>query len=62
MTRQQKRYYDREIRKCALGMQAITEMKNPDLVNHNQYEFLRYKAERLKERYNAKDNAESMEK
>ena len=56
MSRQSKRYYEREIRKCLLGMATITEDKNVDIVGHNQYEFLRYKAERLRERYNVKDD------
>ena len=61
MTRQSRRYYNREIRKCLIGMAIITEDKNVDIVGHNQYEFLKYKAERLRRRYNADDVKTSQE-
>ena len=48
MTRQQRRYLDRELSKCAKGMAHIAMKKNIDIVDHNHREFLRHKAERLR--------------
>ena len=47
MTRQQRRYREREINKCARGMAYITKKKHPNLVDHNEFEFLKAKANRL---------------
>ena len=47
MTRQQRRYRERELDKCARGMAYIVKKKQPDLVDHNQFEFLKAKADRI---------------
>lgn len=48
MTRQQRRYLDRETMKCAQGLARITMKKHIDLVDHNHREFLKDKAVRLR--------------
>ena len=48
MTRQQRRYLDRETMKCAEGIARITMKKNIDMVDHNHREFLKDKAMRLR--------------
>ena len=48
MTRQQRRYRDRELNKIAKGMAYIVAKKYPTLVDHNHFEFLKTKALRLK--------------
>ena len=47
MTRQQRRYRERELNKCAKGMAFITKKERPDMVDHNHFEFLKSKANRI---------------
>lgn len=48
MTRQQRRYLDRETMKCAEGIARITMKKNIDIVDHNHKNFLSDKAARIR--------------
>lgn len=59
MTRQQRRYRERELNKVAKGMAIIASKERPNLVDHNHFEFLRAKAERLKGVDNGTDISET---
>ena len=48
MTRQQRRYRERELNKIAKGMAGIVGKKNKTIVDDNQFNFLKEKAERLR--------------
>ena len=52
MTRQQRRYRERELDKIAKGMAIIVGKKNKTIVDHNQFNFLKEKVERLRRTYN----------
>ena len=48
MTRQQRRYRERELHKIAKGMAAIVGKKNKTVVVDNQFNFLKEKADRFR--------------
>ena len=48
MTRQQRRYRERELNKIAKGMAGIVGKKNKTIVDDNQFNFLKAKVERLR--------------
>ena len=52
MTRQQRRYLDRELTKCVRGMAHIGMKRDIDIVDHNHRQFLRQKAERIRSKMN----------
>ena len=58
MTRQQRRYRDRELNKIAKGMAYIVAKKYPTIVDHNHFEFLKTKAMRLKGADNGTDTSQ----
>ena len=48
MTRQQRRYRERELNKIAKGMALIVNKKNKTIVDDNEFNFLKEKAQRLR--------------
>ena len=58
MTRQQRRYRDRELNKIAKGMAIIASKERPNLVDHNHFEFLKSKALRLQGEDNGTDTSQ----
>ena len=58
MTRQQRRYLERETMKCAEGIARITMKRDIDIVDHNHKEFLSQKAQRIR-RLKHEDNGQA---
>lgn len=58
MTRQQRRYLERETMKCAEGIARITMKRDIDIVDHNHKEFLSQKAQRIR-RLKHEDNGQT---
>ena len=50
MTRQQRRFREREINRCAKGMARITMKEHKTIVDDNEFQFLKAKANRLVQR------------
>ena len=60
MTRQQRRYLDREMTKIAEGLARVTMKKDADVVDHNHIEFLKSKAVRIR-RLNNESHSQTSE-
>ena len=56
MTRQQRRYRERELNEVAKGMTLLVNKENKTIVDDNQFNFLKEKAERLRRSYNEDAN------